>query len=89
MMVTPNEESDLRSEAASLERQAEFDAAARTFTRATERALFQRIGLIDEELSERTGQFLAGERWLTDRGLMLTDTMLLLIAKAVGTSNGK
>jgi hypothetical protein len=73
---------DRRCEADASARQAEHDKRAAHWAAEADRVLTLHLGLIDPELCERTGKFLAREEWLLKDGL--PDKMLLLAAKAVG-----
>jgi hypothetical protein len=73
---------DRQADADGAARRAEHDQLAGHWATEADRVLALRIGLVDPELCERTGRFLARENWLVKDGL--DDKMLLLVAKAVG-----
>jgi hypothetical protein len=73
---------DRQADAEAGARQAEHDERAARWASETDRVLKLHIGLIDPQLCERTGRFLAREEWLIKDSL--SDKMLLLVAKAVG-----
>jgi len=75
---------DAASEAAAQVRHADFVRRGKEYAERVDRILRLHIGLIDKPLAERTGMFLSREQWLhNDDRLVLTDKMILLIAKAV------